>query len=163
MAELLRFGALDVEGLGRPGSEGTGRVKLNGVDYQVTELQREGSSLSFVHDGQRYRFDVVVGPRRVEVADARANYSAERHVPGERDNDPPPGELVSKMPGKVLQLLVAPGTAVTVGTPLLILEAMKMEHQVTAPADGVLNGYPVSEGERVMPGVELADFTASAD
>jgi biotin carboxyl carrier protein len=63
------------------------------------------------------------------------------------------------MPGKVLQLLVTPGSPVEAGTPLLILEAMKMEHQVVSPADGVLNGYPVHEGQRVMPGDLLADFS----
>ena len=46
------------------------------------------------------------------------------------------GSLVAPMPGRVLRVLVAPGDDVTAGQPLVVVEAMKMEHQVVAPADG---------------------------
>lgn len=162
MAELLRCGNFEAEVLALPGPAGTARVKLDGEQYEVTELRREGSRLSFVYNGQRYRFDVALGHGWLALDDGAAVYRAQRSAPGEHDNDPPPDELVSKMPGTVLQLLVSPGTQVTAGTPLLILEAMKMEHQVSAPVDGVLNGYRVSVGQRVMPGELLADFSAAS-
>lgn len=158
MAELLRCGNFEAEVLALPGPAGTARVKLDGEQYEVTELRREGSRLSFVHDGQRYRFDVALGHGWLALDDGAAVYRAQRSVPGAHDNAPPSGELVSKMPGTVLQILVEAGTQVTAGTPLLILEAMKMEHQVAAPADGTVDGYPVGAGQRVMPGELLVSF-----
>ncbi len=48
----------------------------------------------------------------------------------------------------------------TRGTPLLVLEAMKMEHTLQAPADGTVQGFRVREGELVGDGVALLDFEA---
>jgi biotin carboxyl carrier protein len=159
MAELLRFGDFEVELIALPGPAGAARVKLDGESYEVSKLRRDGCRLSFVYGGQRYRFDVAQGHGWLALDDGTAVYRAQRLVPGEHDNDPPPGELVSKMPGTVLQLLVESGTEVSAGTPLLILEAMKMEHQIAAPADGRVDGYPVGAGQRVMPGQLLVNFT----
>ena len=72
------------------------------------------------------------------------------------------GGLTAPMPGKVIALLVAPGTRVAQGTPLLILEAMKMEHSIAAPAAGVVNAYHFAIGEQVSDGAELVDFAAEA-
>ena len=59
------------------------------------------------------------------------------------------------MPGLVLKILVKQGDVVAKGAPLLILEAMKMEHQIVAPRDGTVAGIHCKEGELVQPGVEL--------
>jgi acetyl-CoA/propionyl-CoA carboxylase biotin carboxyl carrier protein len=60
------------------------------------------------------------------------------------------------MPGTVLLVKVAPGERVTEGQPLLIVEAMKMEHTVTAPADGVVAELPVRAGQQVGMDAVLA-------
>jgi 3-methylcrotonyl-CoA carboxylase alpha subunit len=65
------------------------------------------------------------------------------------------GTLAAPMPGKVLQVLVQPGAAVTKGAPLVILEAMKMEHTITAPADGKVKTVHYAAGEQVLEGAEL--------
>ncbi|MFJ9772943.1 acetyl/propionyl/methylcrotonyl-CoA carboxylase subunit alpha [Kitasatospora sp. NPDC101157] len=67
-----------------------------------------------------------------------------------------PGALLAPMPGTVLRTTAAVGDTVTAGQPLLVLEAMKMEHRVTAPADGVLAELRVAPGEQVEPGTLLA-------
>ena len=59
------------------------------------------------------------------------------------------------MPGVVLKILVRPGDVVTRGMPLLILEAMKMEHPIVAPRDGSIASVNCREGELVQPGLEL--------
>lgn len=59
------------------------------------------------------------------------------------------------MPGLVLKILVQQGDVVAKGAPLLILEAMKMEHQIVAPRDGTVVSVNCAEGELVQPGVEL--------
>lgn len=68
------------------------------------------------------------------------------------------GSLVAPMPGRIVATLLAPGTPVTRGTPLLVLEAMKMEHTLQAPADGTVQGYRVKAGDQVADGAILIDF-----
>jgi propionyl-CoA carboxylase alpha chain len=66
------------------------------------------------------------------------------------------GSLLAPMPGSVLRVGAAVGDSVTAGQPLIWLEAMKMEHTVTAPADGVLVELAVEPGQQVDVGAVLA-------
>jgi len=65
------------------------------------------------------------------------------------------GSLAAPMPGKVLQVLVKPGAEVAKGAPLLVLEAMKMEHTITAPRDGKVKEILYGAGDQVLEGAEL--------
>jgi propionyl-CoA carboxylase alpha chain len=67
----------------------------------------------------------------------------------------PTGGLLAPMPGKVLSTRVAAGQAVNAGQLLVILEAMKMEHHITAPYDGVVAEVRVDDGEQVDNGALL--------
>ena len=62
------------------------------------------------------------------------------------------------MPGKVIALLAKPGAVVDKGAPLLVLEAMKMEHTITAPRAGTVKSFRCAAGEQVAEGVELVEF-----
>ena len=66
------------------------------------------------------------------------------------------GSLLAPMPGSVLRVGAAVGDTVTAGEPLIWLEAMKMEHTVTAPGDGVLAELNVEAGQQVEVGAVLA-------
>ncbi|HTV34133.1 MAG TPA: biotin carboxylase N-terminal domain-containing protein [Methylocella sp.] len=66
-----------------------------------------------------------------------------------------PGRLIAPMPGRIAALLVEPGTSVAAGQPLLVLEAMKMEHLLTAPEAGVLKEFLFKLGSQVPEGAEL--------
>jgi len=66
------------------------------------------------------------------------------------------GSLLAPMPGSVLRIGAAVGDTVTAGQPLVWMEAMKMEHTVTAPADGVLVELNVEPGQQVDVGAVLA-------
>ncbi|MPZ84381.1 MAG: ATP-grasp domain-containing protein [Actinophytocola sp.] len=81
-------------------------------------------------------------------------------VPVERFADPATqvaaGSLLAPMPGTVVRVAAAVGDRVTSGQPLLWLEAMKMQHQVNAPADGVLTELGVAAGDQVEVGRVLA-------
>ncbi|TCC56948.1 acetyl/propionyl-CoA carboxylase subunit alpha [Kribbella pittospori] len=81
-------------------------------------------------------------------------------TPVERFTDPSqqvaPGSLVAPMPGTVIRLGVQVGDEVKQGQPLLWLEAMKMEHTISAPADGVLSELRVEAGQQVEVGAVLA-------
>ncbi|MGB8326110.1 MAG: biotin carboxylase N-terminal domain-containing protein [Steroidobacteraceae bacterium] len=66
--------------------------------------------------------------------------------------------LRAPMPGRVVALLAMPGAALAAGAPLLVLEAMKMEHTITAPSAGQLRAFKVAAGDQVGEGEELVDF-----
>ncbi|HLS68057.1 MAG TPA: acetyl/propionyl/methylcrotonyl-CoA carboxylase subunit alpha [Kiloniellales bacterium] len=72
-------------------------------------------------------------------------------------------KVVAPMPGRLVQLQVAPGEVVTRGQPLLLLEAMKMEHTLLAPRDGRISTVHFSEGEQVEEGAELVSFASEED
>jgi 3-methylcrotonyl-CoA carboxylase alpha subunit len=79
-------------------------------------------------------------------------------VAGAARRDEPPGRLTSPMPGRIAALLVAPGVKVEANQPVLVLEAMKMEHMLRAPKGGILKEFMFKLGDHVGEGVELATF-----
>jgi 3-methylcrotonyl-CoA carboxylase alpha subunit len=72
------------------------------------------------------------------------------------------GGLKAPMPGKVIALIATAGANVEKGAPLLVLEAMKMEHTIHAPRAGILKGFHVAPGDQVSDGADLVDFEATA-
>ncbi|HDZ49198.1 hypothetical protein LCGC14_0459560 [marine sediment metagenome] len=69
--------------------------------------------------------------------------------------------LTAPMNGTVVALLVEPGVAVEKGMPLMVMEAMKMEHTMTAPADGSVETFHFQAGDTVSQGAVLLDFAAN--
>ncbi len=65
------------------------------------------------------------------------------------------GRLTAPMPGKVIAVLVEPGTMVEKGTPLIVMEAMKMEHTIGAPAAGKVAEVLYAVGDQVADGAQL--------
>lgn len=65
------------------------------------------------------------------------------------------GQMISPMPGKILKIFVTAGEIVTVGTPILVMEAMKMEHTIKASKEGKIEAILYKEGDQVAGGVEL--------
>ena len=72
------------------------------------------------------------------------------------------GSLTAPMPGVVTLLSAKPGDSVAAGAPLLVMEAMKMEHAIKAPFDGVVKGYNFKPGDQVKDGDLLVAFEESA-
>mgnify|MGYP001550774036 FL=1 len=70
------------------------------------------------------------------------------------------GRLTAPMPGKVVSFAVKAGDAVTKGQPLAVMEAMKMEHTIAAPADGVVQELLYAPGDQVTEGAELLKLVA---
>ena len=68
------------------------------------------------------------------------------------------GDCISPMPGKILELFVSVGEQVEQGQPLLVLEAMKMEHRILAPQDGEVGAIHAQMGEQVEQGKSLIDI-----
>ncbi len=68
------------------------------------------------------------------------------------------GHLMAPMSGSIVAVMVAPGDAVEAGAPLVVLEAMKMEHTISAPAAGIVRAVNCAVGERVAEGTDLVDL-----
>ena len=98
------------------------------------------------------RRHVFIGARVVVLAvvDPLAGNDAGREEEG--------AGLLAPMPGKVIALLAKPGAAVEKGTPLLVLEAMKMEHTISAPHAGTVKSFRFAAGDQVDEGAALVDF-----
>ena len=84
-------------------------------------------------------------------------YKWERIEPGSSGTEDE-GGLIAPMPGKVLEVLVAQGDVVEAGTPLMVLEAMKMEHRIVAAADGTVVAVHFDAGDQVAQGAVLLDL-----
>lgn len=69
------------------------------------------------------------------------------------------GGFEAPMPGKILQVNVAAGDAVSTGQVLVVMEAMKMEHRIEAPADGTITALHCAAGDLVDQGKDLLAFT----
>jgi propionyl-CoA carboxylase alpha chain len=107
--------------------------------------------------GVRYRFDVARADGVVWV-DSSFGHAVLTPVP--RLPVPAavsePGSLVAPMPGNVVRIGAERGERVRSGRPIVVLEAMKMEHQIAAPADGLVAEVRVSVGDQVQAGDVLA-------
>jgi propionyl-CoA carboxylase alpha chain len=111
--------------------------------------------------GVRYRFDVTRSGGAVWVDSA---FGHVRLVCVPRLPEPAviaePGSLVAPMPGNVVRIDAAVGQELSAGQPVLVIEAMKMEHQIAAPADGRLTEIRVAPGDQVQAGDVLATVAA---
>ena len=124
----------------------------------------DANAIELEFNGQRARAEVYaqgellhvftpVGATRIALLDPLA-HAGEDQTQG--------GNLSAPMPGKVVAFLVKAGDAVEAGQPLAVLEAMKMEHTMAAPADGVVEELLYAPGDQVMEGAELLRLGAKA-
>ncbi|GAB3350792.1 acetyl/propionyl/methylcrotonyl-CoA carboxylase subunit alpha [Lysobacter tyrosinilyticus] len=111
-------------------------------EHRVTsQAVFDGAHLHLFHRGRHHRFELL-DPLRTTATGAAAHG----------------GGLNAPMPGRIVQLLALPDAPVTKGTALLVLEAMKMEHTLLAPSDGVVRQFLVKAGDLVADGAALLDF-----
>lgn len=109
-------------------------------------------------DGKTYEMDVELiganGAAVQPVAKAAAPVVSAPAAPAQaaKPTAASTGAVTAPMPGTILKVLKASGDAVKAGDVVLILEAMKMENEITAPADGVIGSLSLTEGSTVAGG-----------
>lgn len=125
----------------------------------VTVISAEPYEVILERDGVRHAFEVARYDEDGKVYVDHVGGCAEL-TPLPRLPEPvehvAPGSLLAPMPGSVLRVEVEPGDRVTKGQAVLVLEAMKMEHRIAAPSDGVVSDVPVEKGRQVEAGAVLA-------
>jgi len=136
------------------------RLTRHGLVYDTPDVRLVAATPNTVVldvAGVQRRFEVAAYPGLVGVD---SPLGAVTLVPLDRFPDPATqvaaGSLLAPMPGTVVRIAVAAGDPVEAGQPLLWLEAMKMEHTITAPSAGVVTELPVGVGNQVQIGAVLA-------
>jgi len=135
---------------------------IGGKTTEVSHYELAGDHLVFVeHGGHRRKARVVADDTRVYVlADgALVTLAIEPRFP-DHAHQAVAGGLVAPMPGKVVKVLVEAGQEVAAGAPLVVLEAMKMEHTVRAPEPGIVRALHVAVGDQVEADRLLAVVTS---
>ncbi len=122
---------------GEVDADGAIAVEIDGA-RMLAQVVRRGTELTVFARGRSHRLELAVTDAAHEAGDE--------------------GSLVSPMPGAVIDVLVKVGDAVVKGAPLMLIEAMKMEHTIAAPADGVVKEVFFAKGDQVREGVELLAF-----
>jgi len=136
--------------------DGALRLSVGGQE-DVLVFSREGEAITLAFGAQRltarlYRRGETVhvfarqGATQITVIDLLA-HAGEAH--GEA------GRLTAPMPGKVVSFAVKAGDKVSKGQALAVMEAMKMEHTIAAPGDGVVQELLYAPGDQVTEGAEL--------
>jgi len=134
-------------------------VWIGGRTHAATAEQR-GSDLALDIDGSRFAATVVaVGEERhVFCAGQSHRLRLVDPVAHAGEDELHADHLVAPMSGTVISVLVRPGEAVARGAPLLILEAMKMEHTIVAPTAGTVSAINFRVGDQVQEGADLIDL-----
>ena len=128
---------------GRLEADGRLQARLDGLVGSAGYV-RLGAEVTLFVDGRTIRL-TVVDPLAGEAVEA------------------PGGGLLSPMPGRLTAILVEPGTTVIRGQPLAVMEAMKMEHTLRAPHDGVVTGLNYHVGAMIDEGVAVLAFAAEEE
>lgn len=137
-------------------------LDLTGGSFFVRGERNAGGDLLADLGGMRVKATVVRSGDLLTVLDQGKSHLLTRHDAGSAgdEDEAAAGRLTAPMPGKVVAILVETGTRVERGTPLLIMEAMKMEHTINAPCDGAVAEFHFEVGSVVNEGAELLEFTA---
>jgi 3-methylcrotonyl-CoA carboxylase alpha subunit len=140
------------------------QITVHGETTLARGKQLDDDRLAVEFDDRRLIASVVAVEDKRSIFLHGATFTLLRDDPLHRVDagDSHGGGLTAPMPGKVVALLAQPGQKVDKGMPLLILEAMKMEHTITAPAAGTVKAFCYAAGEQVADGAALVEFEGDA-
>ena len=137
------------------------KFKINGKDYQVTIGETEGKMLSVNVNGADYQVELENAPAAAPAAPAAAPAAttpapAAAAAPAAPKAPAGAGEKVnSPLPGVIVEVSVKEGQTVTSGQKVAVLEAMKMENEISAPKDGTITAIHVNKGDSILEGAPI--------
>ncbi|HEX6528192.1 MAG TPA: acetyl/propionyl/methylcrotonyl-CoA carboxylase subunit alpha [Burkholderiales bacterium] len=132
------------------------RVVVNGASHALSGERLPDGRVLVRLDGRAFKARAVRSGHDWHVfCDGDYRRLSLRQELAGLDLDAGQGSLAAPMPGKIVKVMTKPGAKVAKGDALLILEAMKMEHTIAAPADGVVKEIHYGAGEQVLEGAEL--------
>ena len=133
---------------------------VNAGPYVRSLRLEDGTQLALIHHRDGTTHEISLADASIHV-DIRDPLSLKR---GRREDEVGGGGVIKAlMPGRIVRVLVKKGDSVTKGAGLLVLEAMKMENEIQAPADGVVEEVFVTAGQTVDGGAELVHVKRTED
>jgi 3-methylcrotonyl-CoA carboxylase alpha subunit len=138
-------------------------LDLPGGQAEATGVYSESGALQAVLDGRRVTAAVIGHADDIVVIVSGVSRRLRLADPLDAVADEPAsgGRMTAPMPGKVVKVHVSPGQVVLRGAPLIVLEAMKMEHAIVAPSAGRVAAVHYAAGDVVEEGVELLTLETS--
>jgi 3-methylcrotonyl-CoA carboxylase alpha subunit len=143
---------------------GEGETVEQAREHQVRLLQRDGADLQLMLDDRRIAGSVMQDGDTTKIFCHDGHFTLRYVEPlahSGADTGAAAGGLNAPMPGRIVALLVAQGDIVARGTPLLVMEAMKMEHTIDAPGAGKIAQLLYAVGDQVNEGAPLMRLTAA--
>ncbi|MRT32256.1 acetyl/propionyl/methylcrotonyl-CoA carboxylase subunit alpha [Herbaspirillum sp. CAH-3] len=139
------------------------QLQIGGNTHTLALHVANTDSVRISLDGRTLQADVAWEGEGLHLFDGRSQHSLRLPDPMAHagHTEAEGGRLTAPMPGKIVALLVDQGASVTQGTPLLIMEAMKMEHTIAAPSAGTVEALRYAVGDQVAEGAQLLDFKAA--
>ena len=133
------------------------KFKINGKDYAVTIGEAEGKMLQVNVNGADYQVELENAPMAAPAAPvAAAPAPAASAAPAPAAAPEGAGEKVnSPLPGVIVEVSVKEGQAVKAGQKVAVLEAMKMENEISAPKDGTVTAIHVNKGDSILEGAPI--------
>ena len=140
------------------------RMTIGNCEFEVS-ANVHGREVDAVIDGRRVSGTVVRAREHLHVFYEGGHFILHYDDPLEVEahHHAREGGLTAPMPGRVVALVAAEGEHVEKGAPLMVLEAMKMECTIYAPAAGRVEVFHFSPGDQVSEGAELLKFAEEAD
>lgn len=149
----------------------TYKLKINGKDYEVAINSVEGKNASVTVNGAEYHVELenaLTGAAAVAASQAPAAVQAPvaaapvvaAAAPAAAPAPKPAAsgaakKVTSPLPGVILDICVKEGQAVKAGDKVAVIEAMKMENDITAEVDGTVASILVTKGESVLEGADI--------
>lgn len=140
------------------------KCRLDGRELPLDVIAGEAGVLSLLLAGKSYAVKQENAGTETKVVVGQERFSVSVQDPRSFRSRRPAGasaqgikKIIAPMPGKVVRLLVAEGSAVEAGQSVIVIEAMKMQNELKAPKNGVLKKINIAEGAAVEAGQALAE------
>lgn len=134
----------------------TYKLKINGNAYEVAINSVEGKIADVTVNGAAYQVELENAPAVAPVAAAPVAPVAAAAAPAAPAAPAGAGVKVpSPLPGVIIEVSVKEGQAVKAGQKVAVIEAMKMENEISATKDGTITGIHVAKGDSVLEGADI--------
>ena len=140
----------------------TYKLKINGNAYEVAINSIEGNIADVTVNGASYQVEMENAPAAAVAAPAvqapAAQPAAATEAPAAQPASGAGTKVTSPLPGVIIEVSVKVGDAVKAGQKVAVIEAMKMENEISATKDGTISAIHVSKGDSVLEGADVVSI-----
>ena len=140
----------------------TYKLKINGNAYEVAINSIEGNIADVTVNGASYQVEMENAPAAAVAAPAvqapAAQPAAATAAPAAQPASGAGNKVTSPPPGVIIEVSVKVGDAVKAGQKVAVIEAMKMENEISATKDGTISAIHVSKGDSVLEGADVVSI-----